>query len=242
MPCSRPSSPPRWARAASCWSRRRPGRASRSSPRARSPAPCGARTTCGSRVARRDPGPGRLAGGGAWGHVPAPDASPHRRAAGIETTSGTVARRGLRRLPRRRPPHPVPRAHRRLRPHPLQAPHAPHRRPAAGLAPARGGDDGPQPGPLPRLCRAAGGRSTAPPARGRAGRVAGQRRPPDRRAVRPTARSSSATSHHYEPTPDPFAPEAVDRLITRRVSGRPRPAAPEIAERWTGIYSSAADR
>src|SRR4051794_27675611 len=54
-PCSRPSSPPRWARAASCWSRLRPGRAARSSRRDRSPAPCGARTTCGSSRARLSP-------------------------------------------------------------------------------------------------------------------------------------------------------------------------------------------
>jgi D-hydroxyproline dehydrogenase subunit beta len=49
-------------------------------------------------------------------------------------------------------------------------------------------------------------------------------------------------SHHYAPTPDPFADARVDRLILEEfaaVTGRP---APEVIERWTGTYSSAADR
>jgi FAD dependent oxidoreductase TIGR03364 len=49
-------------------------------------------------------------------------------------------------------------------------------------------------------------------------------------------------SHHYAPTPDPFADEAVDRLILDEfaaVFGRPAPA---VAERWIGTYASAADR
>jgi FAD dependent oxidoreductase TIGR03364 len=48
-------------------------------------------------------------------------------------------------------------------------------------------------------------------------------------------------SHHYAPTPDPFAHEAVDRLILdefEAVFGR---AAPPVVERWTGTYASAAD-
>ncbi|HLY80830.1 MAG TPA: FAD-dependent oxidoreductase, partial [Caulobacteraceae bacterium] len=46
-------------------------------------------------------------------------------------------------------------------------------------------------------------------------------------------------SHHYAPTPDPFAQEAVDRLILdefEAVFGR---AAPPVLERWTGTYASA---
>jgi FAD dependent oxidoreductase TIGR03364 len=49
-------------------------------------------------------------------------------------------------------------------------------------------------------------------------------------------------SHHYAPTPDPFAREAVDRLILdefEAVFGR---AAPAVVERWTGTYASASDR
>jgi FAD dependent oxidoreductase TIGR03364 len=48
-------------------------------------------------------------------------------------------------------------------------------------------------------------------------------------------------SHHYAATPDPFAHEAVDRLILdefETVFGRPAPA---TLERWTGTYASAAD-
>ncbi|MDR3511701.1 MAG: TIGR03364 family FAD-dependent oxidoreductase [Caulobacteraceae bacterium] len=46
-------------------------------------------------------------------------------------------------------------------------------------------------------------------------------------------------SHHYGPTPDPFAHEAVDALILDEfaaVFGRP---APPVRERWTGTYASA---
>lgn len=46
-------------------------------------------------------------------------------------------------------------------------------------------------------------------------------------------------SHHYAPTPDPFASDAVDRLILaefRAVFG----ALPPVLERWTGTYASAA--
>ena len=49
-------------------------------------------------------------------------------------------------------------------------------------------------------------------------------------------------SHHYAPTPDPFAREAVDRLILdefEAVFGR---EAPPVVERWTGTYASASDR
>lgn len=49
-------------------------------------------------------------------------------------------------------------------------------------------------------------------------------------------------SHHYAPTPDPFAPEAVDDLILDEYAatfdGRPE----RVIERWTGTYASASDR
>jgi FAD dependent oxidoreductase TIGR03364 len=49
-------------------------------------------------------------------------------------------------------------------------------------------------------------------------------------------------SHHYAPTPDPFAPAKVDDLIldefARVFAGPP----PKIVERWTGTYASAPDR
>jgi D-hydroxyproline dehydrogenase subunit beta len=49
-------------------------------------------------------------------------------------------------------------------------------------------------------------------------------------------------SHHYSPTPDPFAPEAVDEIILdefRAVFGRMNP---RVISRWTGTYASASDR
>ncbi|CAM5766782.1 oxidoreductase [Labrys miyagiensis] len=49
-------------------------------------------------------------------------------------------------------------------------------------------------------------------------------------------------SHHYAPTPDPFAPESVDALILDeyvRILAGPEP---EVVERWTGTYASASDR
>ena len=49
-------------------------------------------------------------------------------------------------------------------------------------------------------------------------------------------------SHHYDATPDPFAPETVDELIMdefRQVMAWPTPV---IRERWIGTYSSASDR
>jgi FAD dependent oxidoreductase TIGR03364 len=49
-------------------------------------------------------------------------------------------------------------------------------------------------------------------------------------------------SHHYAATPDPFAHERVDRLILEEFAAATGRAAPPVLERWTGTYSSAADR
>ena len=49
-------------------------------------------------------------------------------------------------------------------------------------------------------------------------------------------------SHHYDPTPDPFAPEAVDRLIVDELAAVLDLPNPGVAERWTGTYASAPDR
>jgi FAD dependent oxidoreductase TIGR03364 len=49
-------------------------------------------------------------------------------------------------------------------------------------------------------------------------------------------------SHHYAPTPDPFADEAVDTLIMDEYRAVLGPGAPRIIERWTGTYASAPDR
>jgi D-hydroxyproline dehydrogenase subunit beta len=49
-------------------------------------------------------------------------------------------------------------------------------------------------------------------------------------------------SHHYAPTPDPFAHEAVDRLILDEFEAVFGCAAPAVLERWTGTYASATDR
>ena len=48
--------------------------------------------------------------------------------------------------------------------------------------------------------------------------------------------------HHYDPTPDPFAPEAVDRLILDELAAVLDLPCPAVAERWTGTYASASDR
>jgi FAD dependent oxidoreductase TIGR03364 len=49
-------------------------------------------------------------------------------------------------------------------------------------------------------------------------------------------------SHHYAPTPDPFASERVDELILSEYALATGRAPPRVLERWTGTYSSAADR
>lgn len=47
-------------------------------------------------------------------------------------------------------------------------------------------------------------------------------------------------SHHYGPTPDPFAPQAVDDLILEEYRATVSPEPPAVLERWTGVYASAA--
>jgi FAD dependent oxidoreductase TIGR03364 len=49
-------------------------------------------------------------------------------------------------------------------------------------------------------------------------------------------------SHHYAPTPDPFADEAVDSLIMDEYRAVLGPGAPRVLARWTGTYASAPDR
>jgi FAD dependent oxidoreductase TIGR03364 len=49
-------------------------------------------------------------------------------------------------------------------------------------------------------------------------------------------------SHHYAPTPDPFAPTAVDDLILDEYAHVFAGDPPPVAERWTGTYASAKDR
>lgn len=49
-------------------------------------------------------------------------------------------------------------------------------------------------------------------------------------------------SHHYGPTPDPFAPEAVDRVILDEFDAVLDLPGARVVERWTGIYASAPDR
>jgi D-hydroxyproline dehydrogenase subunit beta len=48
-------------------------------------------------------------------------------------------------------------------------------------------------------------------------------------------------SHHYEATPDPFAPTAVDDLILDEYAHVFAADAPPVAERWTGTYASPKD-
>jgi FAD dependent oxidoreductase TIGR03364 len=49
-------------------------------------------------------------------------------------------------------------------------------------------------------------------------------------------------SHHYDDTPDPFAPQAVEALILDEFAAATGLAPPPVTERWTGTYSSAPDR
>ncbi|MFO1036288.1 MAG: TIGR03364 family FAD-dependent oxidoreductase [Geminicoccaceae bacterium] len=49
-------------------------------------------------------------------------------------------------------------------------------------------------------------------------------------------------SHHYGDTPDPFAPESVDRIIYDDMLATLSLPSPRITERWIGIYASSADR
>lgn len=49
-------------------------------------------------------------------------------------------------------------------------------------------------------------------------------------------------SHHYAPTPDPFAPTGVDDLILDEYSQVLEGPVPAVVERWTGTYASAPDR
>jgi D-hydroxyproline dehydrogenase subunit beta len=49
-------------------------------------------------------------------------------------------------------------------------------------------------------------------------------------------------SHHYAPTPDPFANSRVDELILEEFAAATGRPAPPVLERWTGTYSAAADR
>ena len=46
-------------------------------------------------------------------------------------------------------------------------------------------------------------------------------------------------SHHYAPTPDPFAPRRVDELILDEFDAVLACRAPNVLERWTGTYASA---
>ena len=48
-------------------------------------------------------------------------------------------------------------------------------------------------------------------------------------------------SHHYGATPDPFAPTRVDELMQDEYAQALGAPAPQVLERWTGTYSSAAE-
>ena len=45
-------------------------------------------------------------------------------------------------------------------------------------------------------------------------------------------------SHHYAPTPDPFAPDAVDDLILAELDATLALPGRRVVERWTGVYPS----
>jgi glycine/D-amino acid oxidase-like deaminating enzyme len=49
-------------------------------------------------------------------------------------------------------------------------------------------------------------------------------------------------SHHYDPTPPPFAPAAVDHLILDEFAAVLDIPDAKVLEHWTGIYASATNR
>jgi glycine/D-amino acid oxidase-like deaminating enzyme len=49
-------------------------------------------------------------------------------------------------------------------------------------------------------------------------------------------------SHHYNATPDPFAPVAVDQLILDEYAAVFAAPRPRVVEHWTGSYASSPDR
>jgi FAD dependent oxidoreductase TIGR03364 len=49
-------------------------------------------------------------------------------------------------------------------------------------------------------------------------------------------------SHHYDATPDPFAPAGVDDLILDEYAAVFDGAAPRLVEHWTGTYASSPER
>ena len=48
-------------------------------------------------------------------------------------------------------------------------------------------------------------------------------------------------SHHYDDTPDPFAPQEAEAEILAEFAAATGLAPPPVVERWTGTYASAAD-
>jgi D-hydroxyproline dehydrogenase subunit beta len=48
-------------------------------------------------------------------------------------------------------------------------------------------------------------------------------------------------SHHYDPSPDPFQPRAVDDRILAELSAVLDIPSPDVIERWTGLYPSGPD-
>jgi hypothetical protein len=46
-------------------------------------------------------------------------------------------------------------------------------------------------------------------------------------------------SHHYDPSPDPFHSEDVDRIILEHTDALVRLDGLKVLERWIGIYPSA---
>ena len=48
-------------------------------------------------------------------------------------------------------------------------------------------------------------------------------------------------SHHYSDAPDPFQPEAVDRVILDELSAVLNLPEPRVVERWLGVYPSGPD-
>lgn len=49
-------------------------------------------------------------------------------------------------------------------------------------------------------------------------------------------------SHHYDDTPDPFAPAGVEQIILDEMSAVLDLPGPQVIERWTGTYPSLPDR
>ena len=161
----------------------------------------------------------------------------------IATSRGPIEAEIGHRLPWRRPRRALSRADRPVwGGAALQAAHAAAGAAGGGMAHERRRHVRSRNGPLPRLCRPARGGGAATQ------RLVEEQGPQLENGVHLIVVQSAdgslvvGDSHHYAPTPDPFAPDSVDELILEEFDAVFSIPRPPILERWTGTYASAVDR